>query len=219
MPDYPIQLQLKGRLCVVVGGGTVGLRKINGLLAAGARVRLITAEMPPALPADVELVLRPYRRGDLAGALLAFAATDDPQVNAIIADEARAAGILVNVAAASQQGDFALPAALRRGALTLTVATGGTSPALAALLRDRLAGQYGWEWASVLEVFAALRRKWLTLPPNGEYNAKILHRLLERLPGLLAAGDTAAADGLLSEVAGAGMSLEALGIRLPKGKP
>ncbi len=220
MADYPIHLQLKGHLCVVVGGGAVGLRKINGLLAAGARVRLIAPAQAAALPQGVELVGRPYRRGDLAGARLAFAATDDPRVNEAVAEEAHAAGILVNVADDPQQGDFALPAVLRRGALTLAAATGGASPALAVLLRDRLAGQYGGEWEAVLEVFAALRRKWLTLPPNGEYNVEILHRLLEGgLPELLAACDTAGADHLLAEVAGAGMSLEALGIRLSKGKP
>lgn len=220
MPDYPVQLQLKDRLCVVVGGGSVGLRKIKGLLAAGARVRLIAQEPPAPPPDGVEVLVRPYRRGDLAGALLAFAATDDPQVNAAVAEEARAAGILVNVADDPQRGDFILPAVLRRGPLTLTAATAGASPALAALLRDRLAGQYGGEWEAVVAVIAALRRKWLTVSPNGEYNAEILHRLLEGgLPELLAAGDSAGVDGLLAEVAGAGISLEGLGIRLSKGKP
>jgi precorrin-2 dehydrogenase len=220
MTDYPIQLQLKGRLCIVVGGGTVGRRKVSGLLAAGARVRLITAEPPPPLPAGVELVQRPYRTGDLAGSLLAFAATDDPRVNAAVAEEARAAGILVNIADDPQMGDFTLPAILRRGSLTLTAATGGSSPALAVLLRDRLAGQYGPEWEAILQIAAALRCQRLTLPPKNEYNAEILHRLLEGcLPELFAAGDAAGVNRLLAEVAGAGMSLEALGIRLPKGKP
>jgi precorrin-2 dehydrogenase len=220
MTDFPIQLQLKGRLCIVVGGGAVGRRKINGLLAAGARVRLITAEPTADLPAEVELVQRPFQRGDLTGSLLAFAATDDPRVNAAVAAEARAAGILVNVADDPLQGDFVLPAVLRRGSLTLTAATGGGSPALAVLLRDRLAGQYGPGWDTTLQVVAALRRQWLTEPPKGEYNAEILRRLLEGgLPDLIAAGDAAGVDCLLAEVAGAEMSLEALGISLPKGKP
>ncbi len=141
-------------------------------------------------------------------------------MNAAVAAEARAAGILVNVADDPLQGDFVLPAVLRRGSLTLTAATGGGSPALAVLLRDRLAGQYGPGWDTTLQVVAALRRQRLTEPPKGEYNTEILRRLLEGgLPDLIAAGDAAGVDRLLAEVAGAEMSLEALGISLPKGKP
>jgi len=217
MPDYPLQLNLQQRLCVVVGAGSVGLRKVEGLLAAGARVRLVSAALPEILPPALELVARPYRQGDLAGALLAFAATDDPQVNAAVAAEARAAGILVNRADDPAAGDFALPAVLRRGELTLTVATGGGSPALAALLREELAHQFGDEWAEVVELLAALRRKRLTVPPKGEYNREILRRLLRGgLPGLLAARDAAGADRLLGEIVGE--SLETLGIRLSKGR-
>ena len=201
MTDYPIQLQLSGRLCVVVGGGRVGQRKIAGLLAAGARVRLVTREAPEGLPAAVELVPRPFRPDDLDGALLAFAATDDPQVNAAVVRAARGAGILASRADDPEAGDFTLPAVLRRGELTLAVATGGTSPALAALLRERLEGEYGAEWQLVLEVVAALRRQRLTLPRKGEYNLEILRRLLAGgLPGLLAAGDLAGADRLLAAV-------------------
>ncbi|AMV73789.1 bifunctional precorrin-2 dehydrogenase/sirohydrochlorin ferrochelatase [Desulfuromonas carbonis] len=218
MPDYPLQLNLQQRLCVVIGAGRVGLRKVEGLLAAGARVRLVATVLPELLSPALELVARPYRNGDLAGALLAFAATDDPQVNAAVVAEARAARILVNRADDPAEGDFALPAVLRRGALTLTVATGGGSPALAALLREELAGQFGEEWAEVLELLGALRRKRLTVPPKGEYNREILRRLLRGgLPGLLAANDAAGADRLLGEIVGE--SLETLGIRLPKGKP
>jgi precorrin-2 dehydrogenase/sirohydrochlorin ferrochelatase len=220
MSDYPILLQLKGRPCVVIGGGPAGIRKARGLVEAGARVRLIASELavPAGELAGVELVIRPFRAGDLLGAFLAFAATDDRLVNAAVVREARQRGVLVSVVNAPDEGDFTLPALLRRGNLTVSVATAGSSPALAALLRDRLADQLGPEWATVLEIAAALRQKRLTLQGKTEYNQAILRRLLEGgLPDLIAGGDAPAVDRLLQTLFGEGCSLAQLGIRLAKG--
>jgi precorrin-2 dehydrogenase/sirohydrochlorin ferrochelatase len=220
MSDYPILLQLKGRHCVVIGGGPVAIRKARGLREAGARVRLITSKLavPAGELADVEVVIRPYRAGDLQEAFLAFAATDDRLVNAAVVREARQRGVLVSVVDAPDEGDFTLPALLRRGDLTVSVATGGGSPALAALLRDRLADQLGPEWATVLEVTAALRQKRLTLQGKTEYNQAILRRLLEGgLPDLIADGNASAVDRLLQSLFGEGSTLAQLGIRLAKG--
>lgn len=220
MSDYPILLKLEGRLCVVIGGGPVAIRKARGLREAGARVRLVASELavPAGELADVEAVIRPYRAGDLQGAFIAFAATDDRQVNAAVVREARQRGVLVGVVDAPEEGDFTLPALLRRGELTVAVATAGGSPALGALLRDRLAGQLGPEWATVLEVAAALRQKRLTLQGKTEYNQPILRRLLEGgLPDLIAGGDAPAVDRLLQTLFGEGCSLAQLGIRLAKG--
>lgn len=220
MPDYPISLQLKDRLCVVVGGGPVAFRKACGLLEAGARVRLIASELTVHVEAlaAAEVITRPYLTGDLEGAYLAFAATDDRQVNIEIVREARQRGILVSVADAPEAGDFAVPALLRRGDLTVAVSTAGTSPALAALLRDRVAEQLGPEWATVTEVAAALRQKQLTLQGKTEYNQPILRRLLVGgLPELIARGDAPAVDRLLETLFGAGCTLAQLGIRLTKG--
>jgi precorrin-2 dehydrogenase/sirohydrochlorin ferrochelatase len=148
---------------------------------------------------------------------LAFAATDDRLVNAAVVREARQRGVLVSVVNAPDEGDFTLPALLRRGNLTVSVATAGSSPALAALLRDRLADQLGQEWATVLEIAAALRQKRLTLQGKTEYNQAILRRLLEGgLPDLIAGGDAPAVDRLLQTI-GEGCSLAQLGIRLTKG--
>ena len=217
MSEFPIVFHLQGRLCVIVGGGPVGIRKARALCRAGARVRLIAPPAGRPELAAVEVIDRPYRQGDLAGAFLAFAATDDRQVNDAVAAEARAAGIPVNVADAPEEGDFSLPAQLRRGALTVAVSTGGRSPDLAALVRDRLAGVLGPEWAIVLEIAAALRQKKLTHSPEAEYNPGILRQLVEGdLPSLIAAGSTGRIDRLLETLAGKDCSLAALGVRLRK---
>ncbi len=220
MNDYPIHLRLTDRLCVVVGAGRIGRRKLAGLIRAGARIRLIA----PTLAADldltrVDLVHRPYRPGDLQGAALAFAATGNREVNRAVAAEARAAGIPVNVADSSDESDFTLPALLRRGDLTLTVATAGRSPALAVAVRDRLGTLLGPEWALVVDIAEALRRRRLTPSPDDEYNQSVFRRLLGGgLPALIAAGDAAAVDRLLAEVV-PGTSLDRLGVGLSKGMP
>ena len=220
MSDYPILLQLQGRLCVVIGGGPVAIRKARGLQEAGARVRLIASELAVSVEAleAVEVIIRPYQTGDLEGAFVAFAATDDRLVNAAVVQEARQRRVLVGVVDAPDTGDFTLPALLRRGNLTVAVATGGGSPALAALLRDQLAVRLGPEWATVLEIAAALRQKRLTLQGNTEYNQPILRRLIEGgLPELIASGDAPAVDQLLRTLFGEGCSLAQLEIRLAKG--
>jgi len=219
---YPLQLNLSGRLCVVVGGGVVGRRKLTGLLQAGARVRLIdaaAASVPPVGGA-LEFLPRPYRDGDLEGAFLAFAATDNPTVNAAVAAEARLRGIPVNRADDGPDSDFILPANLRRGDLLFSVAGAGRSPALAAILRDRLAEHFGPEWGTILDIAAALRRKRLTPLEKTKYNQEILRRLLAAgLAERVAAGDAAGVDCLLATLPEGGCTLDDLGIQLPKGMP
>lgn len=219
---YPLQLNLSGRLCVVVGGGAVGRRKLAGLLRAGARVRLIdpAAASVPMADDALDFLPRPYRDGDLEGAFLAFAATDKPAVNAAVAAEARHRGIPVNRADTAADSDFLLPANLRRGDLLFSVASGGRSPALAAILRDQLAEHFGREWGAVLDIAAALRRKRLTPLEQTKYNHGVLRRLLAAgLAERVAAGDAAGVDALLATLPEGGCTLDDLGIQLPKGMP
>ena len=146
---YPIVLiGLRGALAVVVGGGAVGERKVRGLLAAGAAVRLISPQATAQLAAWAAAGLvvwerRPYAAGDLVGARLAFAATDQRAVNARVAADAAALGLLCNVADAPAEGSFHVPAIYRSDGVTVTVSTAGASPARARLLRDRIARWLG----------------------------------------------------------------------------
>jgi precorrin-2 dehydrogenase/sirohydrochlorin ferrochelatase len=161
-PYYPLCLDLRGRPCVVIGGGAVAARKVAGLLECGARVTVVAPSLGPALAelygaGAVEARLRPYQDGDLAGAVLAIAATDDAAVNGQVAAEAQARGVLLNVVDDPARGDFIVPAVLRRGALQLAVSTGGLSPALARWVRDALEGLVPAEYADLLPVLAELR--------------------------------------------------------------
>jgi cobalt-precorrin 5A hydrolase/precorrin-3B C17-methyltransferase len=142
---YPIYLHnLRNQPVVVVGGGQVGERKIAGLLPTGAAIRVISPAVTDqvqrwATEGRVMWVARPFQPGDLQGAFLTFAATDQRTVNAQVAQEARALGILCNVADAPAEGDFHLPALHRTPDLTIAVGTGGASPTRAKQVRDQLA--------------------------------------------------------------------------------
>jgi cobalt-precorrin 5A hydrolase / precorrin-3B C17-methyltransferase len=141
---YPIILtNLRGALVVVVGGGAVGGRKLRGLLAVGAVVRLISPAVTPELRAlatsgAIMWHARLYQPGDLAGARLVFAATNQRAVNAQVADDAAALGLLCNVADDPRAGDFHLPAVYREPELLVTVSTTGTNPSRAKRLRDQI---------------------------------------------------------------------------------
>jgi siroheme synthase-like protein len=142
---YPITLtNLRGALAVVVGGGVVGQRKLRGLLAAGAAVRLISPAVTSELRAlaasgAITWHARPYQPGDLGGARLVFAATDQRAVNAQVANDAAVLGLFCNVADDPRAGDFHLPAVYREPGLLVAVSTAGTSPARAKRLRDQIA--------------------------------------------------------------------------------
>lgn len=140
---YPVFLDLKDRLVVVVGAGPVGGRKVAGLLAAGAKVRVVCLE-PAPIP-GVQWLTEPYRAEHLEGACLVFAAAN-PQLNAQVVADARARGIWVCDAADGSTSDFHTPAVYRRGPIVVAVGTSGRAPAVAAALRDHLAAQIGPEW-------------------------------------------------------------------------
>ena len=143
--SYPITLtSLRGAPVLVVGGGAVGERKVRGLLVAGAAVWLISPTATEQLQAwaaagQVDWERREYATGDLEGVRLAFAATNQRAVNAQVAREAAALGLLCNVADAPAEGNFHLPAIYRGHGLTIAVSTDGASPARAVAVRDAIA--------------------------------------------------------------------------------
>jgi len=155
-------LDLRGRRCLVVGGGAVGERKVQGLLRSGADVTVVSPRLTPDLAALARVGLithrpRPFRRADVRGARLVIAATGAPSVDAAVAAEARRRRALVNVVDRPAECDVILPSVLRRGPLQIAVSTGGRSPALAREIRRRLERVIGPEYAALVERVGAAR--------------------------------------------------------------
>lgn len=159
-PLYPVNLVLAGRPCLVVGGGRVALTKVRGLVEAGARVTVVAPDVVPEVAALADVVEpRPYRNGEAAGYRFVIAATGDPGVNQRVYDDGEAAGVWVNSADDPQRCSAILPARVRQGRLTLTVSTGGHSPAVAAWVRDRLAREYGPEYDQLVGLLSEAREE------------------------------------------------------------
>jgi siroheme synthase-like protein len=156
--QYPVNLNLAGKRCLVVGGGRVAARKVAGLLSCGAHVDVIASRAGPEVRAPgVTVTERFYRRGDLAGYRLVVAATGDAEVNRSIFEEAESAGVWVNSADDPASCTFTLPAVVRRGPLMVTISTGGHSPALAAWLKERTEAQLGPEYEVLLGLLSTAR--------------------------------------------------------------
>jgi precorrin-2 dehydrogenase/sirohydrochlorin ferrochelatase len=185
MLTYPICLVgLADRHCLVVGGGPVALRKVEGLLAAGAAPRVVAREavrelLALARHANVHLELRAFDPSDLDSAFLVIAATDDPELNRAISAEAQARGALVNVVDVPEESNFIMPAVVRRGEMTLTVSTGGASPALSRRLREQLDEQFGPEYEHLVDLLAELRPEILTKFPAGRPRLDAALRLVD----------------------------------------
>ena len=158
-PQYPVSLVVAGRRCLVVGGGHVAARKVDGLRACGAEVHVVAPEVCAELQArrDVTVERRPYQPGEAAHYRLVFAATDSPELNRAVHDDAEAAGVWVNSADDPVNCSFTMPSVLRRGPLTVAVSTAGHSPGLAAWLRRRLEEQVGPEYETLLGLLSSAR--------------------------------------------------------------
>jgi siroheme synthase-like protein len=164
MAYYPIFLEMKERRCLVIGGGVVAERKVAALVAAGARVTVIAPAFTVRLAEwsqekSIDGVKRAYRAGDLDGYEIAFVATDDAQVNAQVYAEGKSRGVWVNAADDAAHCDFILPSVLQRGALTVAVSTGATSPALARMVREELERYISHDYAVVAELAAEVREE------------------------------------------------------------
>ncbi|MEM8706255.1 MAG: bifunctional precorrin-2 dehydrogenase/sirohydrochlorin ferrochelatase [Actinomycetota bacterium] len=158
--SYPVMLDLRDRRCLVVGGGNVALRKVQGLLDAGATVEVVAPWIHPdllELRGPLFLRRRRYRTRHLAGAHLVITCTDDPEVNARVAAEATERRIWVNSADDPENCSFTLPSVARQGDLSVMVSTNGRSPALSRWLRRRFEQEFDASWTELLDVLAEVR--------------------------------------------------------------
>ena len=159
---YALFLDLTNQPTFVVGAGVVATRKIRSLLAAKANVTVISPKATPAIRRmkRIRWLRRRYRRGDLRGARLVVAATDNQEVNRQVCAEAKRRKLLVNCIAPPEAGNFIVPSLVRRGGITLAISTGGLSPALAKRLRQELEVYLNDKYAGL-----KLRRRIRPSPP------------------------------------------------------
>ena len=143
MRYYPVFLDIASKPVVVIGGGQVSLRKVEGLLDAGAKITIVSPELHPKLrrladEGQLHYEQREYRPGDLEGYTLAFVVSDDRSVNAAVAREGRERGIWVNAVDDPPSCDFVMPSVVRRGDFIVAISTSGGSPAMARKLREEI---------------------------------------------------------------------------------
>jgi len=204
---YPVALDLRDRPCLVVGGGSVAEAKVGGLLAAEARVTVVSPELTALLAGwatDGRIAHRPreYEAEDLDGQQLVFVASDRRTVTEAVTADARARGVWANAADAPAFCDFLLPAVLRRGRLTVAVSTGGASPALAGRIRNDLETYLPPEYGDLVELAAEVRAECLARAHRP--GAAVWRSALERdLIDLLAEGKRTEARARLLDRLGA----------------
>ncbi len=165
---FPVILRFDGRIAVVIGGGTVAERKVAGLLDAGARVRVIAPIIVDALqdradvlgPDRLRLAVRPYDPSDLDGAWYVVAATGDPTVQQAVADECERRQLWCNAVDDPQRCTALLPAVHRSGDVVIAVSTGGASPTLARILRDRIGQALPDSLGEIARTLEVRRRAW-----------------------------------------------------------
>ena len=189
---FPVVLRFDGRLAVVIGGGTVADRKVSGLLDAGATVRVVAPMIVDGLLArstasggELTLAERPYDPADLDGAWYVVAATGDPVVQQAVADECERRGVWCNAVDDPERCTALLPAVHRSGDVIVAVSTSGSSPTLARILRDRIAGALPASLGEIARTLAERRRLWQAAGASTEdrdWAPEINEMLSEEIP-------------------------------------
>lgn len=185
-PFYPMFVSLDRRLCLVVGGGAVGERKIRRLLDCGASVRVVARGLTDWLhgrcrEGNPVWAGTGYEETDLDGVDMVFAATNDMGLNRRIAEDASRRGIWCNMVTDPELGSFLVPSVIQRGSLAIAVSTTGQSPAIAKMIRQKLEEQFGPEWAGYLDFLGLLRKAIQARQSEGCENQE-LFRTIASLP-------------------------------------
>jgi precorrin-2 dehydrogenase/sirohydrochlorin ferrochelatase len=205
-PFYIACLRLRGRRCLVVGGGEIGLEKVEGLLACDGDVVLVAPTAVPELEAlaaegSISWLRREYESGDLERTFIVIAATDETETNIRVYEDAERRAMLVNIVDVPPLCNFILPAIVRTGPLAIAISTAGASPALAKRIKRQIADEFGAEYAR-LAVMLNDVRGWAkgTLPTYQDRKA-FFEEIVNGEPdpvALLRAGDEDAVRGLIA---------------------
>ena len=216
MRYYPVYLDIQHKKCLVVGGGSVGTRKVNTLVECGALVTVVSPKISEALAslADhraIDIQKRGYQSTDLNGVFLVIGATSDERLNQQISNDAERLNILCNIADRPAACNFILPAIVHRGDLVIAISTSGNSPAFAKKLRKDIEKQYGAEYAAFLQLMGAIRQRLLQADHAPEAHKPIFNKIIQsKIIDRIREGDEDAIDTILFETLGAGYSFQAL---------
>lgn len=213
---YPVNLDIKDKCCLVVGGGPVAARKAKTLLECGARVTAVSIEFSESFRKisqnpRLKLVERPYDPGDLEGKFLVIGATSNEALNRRINADAESRNMLCNIADVPDICNFILPSIIRRGDLCIAVSTSGKSPAFAKKLRKDLENFFGDEYARFLLLMGAVRKKLLDQAHAPEAHKPLFESLIEKnLLEMIKLNQTDRINRTLLEVLGQGFDFETL---------
>lgn len=205
---YPVYIQLRAQPCVVIGGGKIAEGKVDGLLAAQAKVIVIAPELTSRLrhlaeQQQITYIARKYQPGDLIGAFMVICATDQTEINHQVWQEATANHQLVNVVDDTPRCNFIAPSILRKGDLTIAISTSGKAPALAVRLKERLQREIGPEYERFLELAGELREPLAQHVPDFETRKALWYELVDsEILAALARGDESSARDIISQVVG-----------------
>ncbi|RJP79076.1 MAG: bifunctional precorrin-2 dehydrogenase/sirohydrochlorin ferrochelatase [Desulfobacteraceae bacterium] len=184
MKYYPVNLNIRDRKCLVVGGGTVGTRKVATLVTCGAKVTVVSPVISSAL-SDLAAkgVIRVYQRefcpSDLNDIFLVIGATSNEELNRRISEDAEQRNLLCNIADVPKACNFILPAVIARGDLIIAISTSGNSPAFAKKLREKLENQFGEEYGYLLHLMGAVRKKLLAHKHEPEAHKHLFENILD----------------------------------------
>ncbi len=216
MRYYPVNLDVANKHCLVVGGGRVGERKVKGLVECRAKVLVIAQDAGDrleGLASDglIELRLRQYESSDLEGKFLVIGATDDEDTNQKISQDAERLGVLCNIADRPEACSFVIPATARQGDLLICVSTSNKSPAVARWIRRGLERDFGPEYAQLLSLMGAIRKRLKAEAKSPEAHKELFERLLnDGLLDMIRENRTGEADQLLVSVLGKDYTCEGL---------
>lgn len=212
MRHFPVNLNIREKKVVVIGGGAVAARKVRDLLEAGANISVIDPKPTAfisrlAAKEKIYLIRRSYRTGDLQGAFLAVASTDRREVNLQIQREAAKKRILLNVVDQPEFCSFVFPARIRRGEFLVTISTGGASPALSKWARKKLERIFGPEYGHLVSLLGQLRERFRERGDLKRQARKLAAFLNSPILSLLRRKDRQGVDRLLKKYFGPAWNL------------
>ncbi len=179
---YPVYLDIRGKLCVIVGGGKVAFRKACSLQEAGANVVVVSPDICVELEKQqgLTVVKKNYEEAFIDNAFLVIAATDNEEVNRKVTDDAGKRNIMVNVVDCPDLCSFTVPSTVKRGDLCISISTAGASPAFAKNIRHELEEIFGPEYEEFVNLLAKMRNVALANITDERKRRKILQRLAKK---------------------------------------